>query len=376
MTAEDQAKTSPDAAEEATAKAGPDPIRKITRIVLLAGAVYLGFYIAGDRLTPYTDQARIQTLVTPIVPRVAGHLTAVDVRLHSVVETGDRMFQIDPRPFRIAVLTAEANLDLAAQHVGAQTATVKSATARLGVARAQLDRAQRNYSRTKNIVEYNPGALSQADRDRAETGLDQALERVTSSEAELQRAREQLGAEGPENPQLRVAVAALEQAQFDLAFTDIIAPDHGIIESFNVSVGFYAQPGQPLATFVSQRGQWIQADMKENNIGHIEVGDPVEFVLDVAPGKIFKGKVQSVGTGVSTGGSTNRGELPTVSSSSGWLRDPQRFPVIIAIESDGARKFLRPGGQVDVVVYSGDNFLLNALGKLKIRLSSVISYVR
>ncbi len=376
MTAEDQPTTSPDAAEKASTRSGPDPIRKITRIVLLAGIVYLGFYIAGDRLTPYTDQARIQTLVTPIVPRVAGHLTAVDVRLHSVVEDGDRMFQIDPRPFRIAVLTAEANLDLAAQQVGAQTATVKSATAGLGVARAQLDRAQRNYSRTKNIVEYNPGALSQADRDRAETGLDQALERVTSAEAELQRAREQLGAEGPENPQLRVAVAALEQAQFDLAFTDIIAPDHGIVESFNVSVGFYAQPGQALATFVSQRGQWIQADMKENNIGNIEVGDPVEFVLDVAPGNVFKGTVQSVGTGVSTGGATNRGELPTVSSSSGWLRDPQRFPVIIAIESEGARRFLRPGGQADVVVYSGSNLLLNALGKLKIRLSSVISYVR
>jgi len=376
MTEEDQPVTNPDTGSESADSGGLDPIRKITRIVLLAGVVYVGFYIAGDRLTPYTDQARIQALVTPIVPRVAGHLTAVDVRLHSVVEHGDRMFQIDPRPFRIAVLTAEANLDMAGQHVGAQTATVKSATARLGVARAQLDRAQRNYSRTKNIVEYNPGALSQADRDRAETGLDQALERVTSSEAELQRAREQLGAEGPENPQLRVAVAALEQAQFDLAFTDIIAPDHGVVESFNVSVGFYAQPGQALATFVSQRGQWIQADMKENNIGNIEVGDPVEFVLDVAPGEIFKGKVQSVGTGVSTGGATNRGELPTVSSSSGWLRDPQRFPVIIAIESNGARRFLRPGGQVDVVVYSGDNFLLNALGKLKIRLSSVISYVR
>lgn len=376
MTAEDQPTIDPDAVSETTDKSGPDPIRKITRIALLVGVVYLGFYIAGDRLAPATDQARVQVLVTPIVPRVAGHLTAVDVRLHSVVEHGDRMFQIDPRPFRIAVLTAEANLDLAGQQVGAQTATVKTATAQLGVARAQLDRAQRNYTRTKNIVEYNPGALSQADRDRAETGLDQALERVTSAEAELQRAREQLGVEGPENPQLRVAVAALEQAQFDLAFTDVIAPDHGVVESFNVSVGFYAQPGQPLATFVSQRGQWIQADMKENNIGNIEVGDPVEFVLDVAPGKIFKGTVRSVGTGVSTGETTNRGELPTVSSASGWLRDPQRFPVIIAIESDGAQRFLRPGGQVNVVVYTGDNVLLNALGKLKIRLSSVISYVR
>ena len=376
MTAEDQTSADPGTTSDTTTRAGPDPIRRITRIVLLAGLVYLGFYVAGDRLTPYTDQARVHALVTPIVPRVAGYLTAVDVRLHSVVEGGDRMFRIDPRPFEFAVHGAEANLDMAAQQMGAQTATVKSATARLGVARAQLDRAQRNYSRTRSIIDNNPGALSQADQDRAETGLDQALERVSSAEAELQRAREQLGAEGPENPQIRSAVATLEQAQLDLAFTDIIAPDRGIVESFNVSVGFYAQPGQPLATFVSRRDQWIQADLKENNIGHIDVGDRVEFVLDVAPGKVFRGRVRSVGTGVSTGGPTNRGELPTVSSSSGWLRDPQRFPVIIAIESDGARGLLRPGGQVDVVVYSGENVLLNALGRLRIRLSSLISYVR
>ena len=90
MTEEDQPTTNPDAASETADTGGPDPIRKITRIVLLVGAVYVGFYIAGDRLAPYTDQARVQALVTPIVPRVAGHLTAVDVRLHSVVEHGDR----------------------------------------------------------------------------------------------------------------------------------------------------------------------------------------------------------------------------------------------------------------------------------------------
>jgi multidrug resistance efflux pump len=216
---------------------GPDPIKKITRIVLLGLVVYVGFYIFADRKTPYTDQGRVQALVTPIVPRVAGHLTQIDVRLHSVVDEGDPMFVIDKRPYEVAVLQAEANLDLVGQQVGSQMATVKSATARLGVARAQLDRAQRNYARTKTILDNNPGALSQADKDRAETGLDQAIERVSSAEADLERAREQLGVEGPQNAQLRVALATLEQAQLDLAFTEIFAPDRGIIESFNVYRG-------------------------------------------------------------------------------------------------------------------------------------------
>jgi multidrug resistance efflux pump len=362
---------------EAPKKSGPDPVRRITRVVLAVLLVYLVFYVLADRRTPHTDQGRVQALVTPIVPRVSGYLTDVDVRLHSIVSTGDRMFAIDRRPYEIAVLQAEANLDAAGQQVGAQTASVSSAAAQLGVAKAQLDRAQRNYERTRTILENNPGALSQADKDRAETALDQALERVASAEANLKRSQEQLGAEGPENAQIRVAVAALEKAQLDLAFTEILAPDEGIIESFNVAVGFNAQAGQPLATFVSHRDQWIVANMKENNLGNIEVGDPVEFVLDVAPGRVFEGHVRSVGAGVKVGGGpTSRGELPSVSGQSGWLRDPQRFEVIVGIDSPGALEYLRPGGQVDVVVYTGDNALLNLIARIRMRLTGLISYVR
>jgi multidrug resistance efflux pump len=367
----------PETADHGDAPAtNKDPIRRITLIVLLLALAFFVWYVLADRLTPYTDQARIQALVTPIVPRVSGYVTKVDVRLHSVVQEGDLVFQIDTRPYELAVRSAEANLDLAAQQVGAQTATVKSATAGLGVARAQLDRAQRNYDRTQRILASNPGALSQADKDRAETALDQALERVRSAEADLQRAKEQLGAEGSENAQLRAAIVALEQAQLDLAFTSIHAPDQGAIESFNVNVGFYAQPGQPLATFVSSRDVWIQADMRENNISNIEVGNPVEFSLDVAPGRVFEGEVRSVGYGVSTDGGINRGDLPTISSSTGWLRDPQRFPVIIALGAGEATGYLRVGGQADVVVYTGDHALLNLLSRVRIRLRSLISYVR
>ena len=362
---------------ETPKEAAKDPVRRITRIVLVVLVVYLALYVLAERRTPYTDQARVQALVTPIVPRVSGYLTEVDVRLHSIVSAGDRMFAIDRRPYEIAVLQAEANLDAAGQQVGAQTASVKSAAAQLGVAKAQLDRAQRNYERTRSILESNPGALSQADKDRAETALDQALERVASAEANLKRSQEQLGEEGPDNAQVRVAVAALEKAQLDLAFTDILAPDDGIIESFNVNVGFNAQAGQPLATFVSHRDQWIVANLKENNLGNIEVGDPVEFVLDVAPGRVFEGRVRSVGAGVNVGaGPTNRGELPSVSGQNSWLRDPQRFPVIIAIDSPGALAELRPGGQADVVVYTGDNALLNLIARIRIRLTGLVSYVR
>jgi len=327
------------------------PITLVTVIALFFSALILIWYILFNRHAPFTDQARINGLMIPIVPRVSGNLTKINVRMHSKVKAGDTLFQIDRRPFLLAVERTEANLDHTAQNVAARTASVKSAAGRLGMARAQLDRAQRNWDRVQRVLQENPGALSQSGRDQAETSLSQATEQVASAEADLERSQQALGISGEGNPQFRSSVKALEQAQLDLAFTSIVSASDGYIESFSIDMGYFASTGQPLVTFVSERDTWIQADFKENNLSNMKIGDPVEFVLDVAPGQVFKGEVRSIGYGVSTG-NTNRGDLPSISSSQGWLRDPQRFPAIISFDNRELDALLRRGGQVDVVVYS------------------------
>jgi multidrug resistance efflux pump len=357
-------------------KENKTPVKTITIIVLLISLLFFIWYVLSDRHVPYTDQARINGLMVPVVPGVSGNLTGINVKLHSKVKAGDTLFQVDRRPFILAVQIAEANVDNTAQSVASKTASVKSAAGRLGMARAQLDRAQRDWNRVQTVLLENPGALSQADKDQSETGLSQATEQVASAEADLERAELSLGISGDQNPQFIAAVKTLEQAQLDLAYTSIIASTDGYIESFSIDLGYYAAAGQPLATLVPDVGKWIQADMKENNISLMKPGDKVEFLLDVSPGKILNGEIRSIGYGVSTG-NTNRGDLPNVGGSSGWLRDPQRFPVIIAFNEPGLSDQLRLGGQVDVVVFTRDKGgLLKALGKLRIRINSWLSYVR
>ena len=352
-----------------------NPVKKLTLVVVAICFVMFVIYVLSDRHTPYTDQARIKGLSIPVVANVAGYITDISVQLHSPLTVGDTIFQIDKRPYELAIRTAEARLQNTQQQVGAKTATVESAAGRLGVARAQLDRAQRNYDRVMKVLEENPGALSLADRDAAETALTQAVEQVASAEADLEKAEQQLGVSGPDNPQVRSAVVALEQAHLNLAFSTIITPAAGVIESFNVDLGYYASPGQPLAMLVTHTDLWIQADLKENNISNMKPGDPVEFVLDVAPGKIFEGKVRSLGYGVSSG-SSERGKLPDVQGRSGWLRDPQRFPVIISMDYQEVTPYARLGGQADVVVFTGDHSFLSLLGRWRLRVNSWLSYLR
>jgi len=352
------------------------PVKKITIVVLFFSVLFFVWYILSDRHAPYTDQARFKGLTVPIVSTVSGNVTKIYIQLHSKISAGDTLFQLDRRPFKIAVEKAEANLDNTAQGVAAQTASVKSAVGRLGVARAQLDRSQRNWDRVQKVMEENPGALSQSDRDESETSYSQAVERVSSAEADLERSQQTLGISGPSNPEFIAALKALEQAQLDLAYTTVIATADGYIESFSIDLGFYAGAGQPLATLVSSRDYWIEADMKENNISLMKPGHEVEFSLDVRPGKIFKGKVKSIGYGVSTG-NTNRGDLPDVKGTTGWLLDPQRFPVVISFHPEDFPDQVRLGGQVDVLVFTSEKRgFLAMMGKLRIRLISWLSYVR
>lgn len=362
--------------EESPPRRRLDPVRLITVAVLIVCIALFAWYLFSDRFTPTTDQARIEGFIVPVVPQVSGYLVDISVDLHDRVRAGQVLAQIDREPFELAVRSARAALANAGQQVGAQTAGIEAAAGKVGIAEARLDRSQRYYDRVQRVFERNPGALSQADRDNADASLAQAESNLISSEAQLERAKVELGSTGADNPMIETAAAALATAEFNLSQTTVIAWADGAVDSLALDVGHFAQAGQPIMSFVSDRGLWISAHLRENSLSHIEPGLPVDLVLDVAPGRIFSATVRSVGVGVSTGGSSNRGELPVVEGAQGWLRDPQRFPVILTVDEEDAAGLLRIGGQATVVIYTGDHPLLNRLARFRIWLESWLSYVR
>lgn len=150
-----------------------------------------------------------------------------------------------------------------------------------------------------------------------------------------------------------------------------------MVVDLSIAEGTFARAGHCLITFVSFDEVWIESYMTENNIAKVPVGNPVELVLDLYPGRIFEGIVSSITMAASDG--TPPGGLPQPPRVDGWMRDPQRFPVAIAMpgyEDGSDRADIRPmlNGQADVIVYAGDGWVLNALGAFYIRLMSVIAY--
>jgi multidrug resistance efflux pump len=354
---------------------GMDPVRKWTFIALGACAVLMIFYLVADRATPYTSQARVNALVVPIAAEVSGTVTAVEINSNHAVNAGDLLFQIDRERYRLAVETAMASLESARQATRASSADVDTAEAKIVSAKAQLQSTEQDAVRLRRIKEEDAGAISDRRIEIAENALAAAQGGLAAAESSLQRAIAALGETGDANTNVLQAQAALDQAQLDLTRTAVVAPDSGVITDVRVDRGNFAQAGAPLMTFVASHDVWIRADFTENNLGNIKPGDPVEIVFDALPGSMFKGAVRTTGFGVNVD-SAPLGSLPTIDNDRQWLRDAQRFSVLVDFELANAqeRGAIRVGGQASVIVYADSGWIMTLLGKIKMRLVSVFTY--
>ncbi|CAB3761919.1 HlyD family secretion protein [Paraburkholderia humisilvae] len=354
-----------------------DPSGKALRWVVCLIVVSLIWYLLADRLTPYTQQARIEANVVPVAAEVSGRVTGVRVHNNDQVNAGDVLFEIDTEPYRIAVDRARADLESTRRQIGASTAGIESAQASLRAAMANEVKARQDSERLERLYREDQGTVSLRRLEVARATYDQARSQVAAAQAEVERAREQQGGSDADNAQLRSAAAALEKTELDLANTTVRARSAGVITDLRTEVGQFAAAGNPVMTLIAIRDVWISADMTENNLGHLKPGTPVLIALDARPGERFDGRVRSIGYGVSVGPGTPPGSLPTVQNSRDWLRPAQRFPVIVEFAKDERARLhdIRVGGQAEVMAFPLQGNPLNPPGRVFIWAMSWLSYL-
>ena len=352
-----------------------DPVRKWTFIILGLCIVLTALYMVADRETPFTGQARVHAFVVPITPQVAGNVISVEVANNDHVTAGQPLFRVDPTNYQQALEAAEASLQTVLQSVESGVSNVIAAEANVVSAEAGVWRAEADAKRMRRIREEDPGAISQRRIDQAEASLTAARGQLSAARASAEAARSALGATDESNAQVLQAKAALDKARVDLERTTVVAPRDGVVTDLRIDLGNFAAAGAPLMTFIATEQVWVRADLTENNLGNVKAGDRVELTFDVQPGKIYTGRIRETGFGVEVD-SNALGTLPTIDNQRNWLRDAQRFPVIIDVDFEkGAQGMgLRVGSQVSVIVYTGDHWLMNFLGRIYIRVIAVMSY--
>lgn len=348
-------------------------VSKWTGIVICLCILMLVLHVLSDKYTPYTSNGRINAFVVPIVPQVSGTLTEVDVANNQLVKEDQVLAVVDSTRYEYAVERAQADLQLATQTSEADVSGVASAQAKVSEAQANLTNAEVKGKRIIKLAEQ--GAASQSRADDAKSKIQANKARLASAQSELERAKSKLGGTGLDNAQVQQALAAMDSAQFDLYHSSIRAPSDGIITNLAIDIGHFASTGVPVMTFISMRNVWVQADFRENALINIKAGNGVELVLDAAPGRVFKGEVLSVGYGVSDSSSTNIGGLPTVQTTQGWLRQAQHIPVLIRFSDEESQGFKRVGGQVNAVIFTDGHPIMKTIGKVWIRIVSLMSHL-
>jgi membrane fusion protein, multidrug efflux system len=100
---------------------------------------------------------------------------------------------------------------------------------------------------------------------------------------------------------------------------------------------------------VSSRETWIEANYKETDLTHVEVGQPVTVKIDAYPDREWHGTVQSIAKATGAEFSV----LPAQNATGNWVKVTQRIPLRIAIEKRASDPELRIGMSADVEIDTG-----------------------
>ena len=223
------------------------------------------------------------------------------------------------------------------------------------ISRQQYDAAKANAEATASAEKADEQKLAQARKniDVAKAQLSAAEARVEQAKAGVLAARDdarQVSMKSADAQskiaKVEQARAALEAAELNLSYTEVVAPVDGVATHKQVEVGQIVQIGQGLMVVVPLHDVWVTANFKETQLRNMRPGQKAEVRVDTY-GKTFPGHVDSIAG--ATGSVLSL--LPPENATGNYVKVVQRIPVKIVLDPIPADKaVLRPGMNVDATV--------------------------
>ena len=323
-------------------------------ILLLAALAWLGYWIVYQRHFESTDDAYVAADIIQVTSEVAGTVTAVHADDTQSVRRGDLLVELDPADANLGVAAAEAELAQAVRDVSAQFARETQLRADLAVRQLMLERARRDLQRREPLT---------ADGAVSEEELAHARDTVAEQEAAVAAARSALdtlvaqvrGTSVATHPQVLRAEAALRNALLALRRTRLLAPITGTVAKRSVEIGERIGPGTSLLALVSLGEVWVDANVREVQVGRIRIGQAVTVRSDAyGSGVTYHGRV----AGLAAGSGSAFALLPAQNASGNWIKIVQRVPIRVSLDPEEVRAHpLRVGtsivARIDVSDASG-----------------------
>jgi multidrug resistance efflux pump len=350
---------------------------------------------------PSSSDVRVYKYTIPIVSQVRGRVLEVPVVEGNVlVKKGDVLFRVDPTPYQLEVNTLEAQLANAQGSQRELEESVTGARAKIAETRGAIEQAA---SRTREVSARLDLARKRVDqyRELAGTGagnrfdLERATADVQELEGQLAAARsaetqaragegqaiaserqiqQKLGAKSKgEFAQVAQIRAQLENAKWLLGETTTRSPCDCYVINLQLRPGAFVAglPLNPVMTLVEAEGQ-VVAMFNQNELHQVASGNEAEFALNTLPGRIIKGKVDSVIWAQGLGQLPASGTIPMTGM---MAMPPGRYGVKFDIAERDKELFLAAGAAGAAAIYTEHLEAVHILRKVILRVGSYLNYL-
>ncbi|WP_110650474.1 HlyD family secretion protein [Salinicola peritrichatus] len=360
----------------------------ILAIVVVLCLIWIGLAVA-HRLTHVSEQdARVMADQVTVSSRLEGWVTNFTLTEGDTLHKGDTVASLysEPDQHRLKALTAnvatqqarvdyeQARLATAEKQLrGGMNLTsrqLEASKAAEKAAQARLTEAERDFKRSDKL--YQQHSVSEQRRDQDYYAYQAALAEHAQAQQEVQVSQaladnaqvgfingSQMPLPNPEvlRQQVRIArqelaeaQAELQQEQLRIADLEIKSPIDGVVNKTLVDQGEYVSAGQPILMMHDPSKLWVEANIKETEIGELRVGQPVAITVDAFPDQSFSGHVAVIGRAATS----QFALLPDPNPSGNFTKITQRIPVRIRFD-DGPIDLIGPGMMVEVDIdVSGD----------------------
>ncbi len=303
--------------------------------------VFLIFVIGLRFVTPYSTDAKMIQHTIQLVPRLPEPtlVTEVLVEPNVPVTKGQPLFQFDRRPYEYQVKQLEAKLAEAKQNVRVLKADVEVAVQKVAKAKSELEYANYQQLLARDLAKRGAGTEEDLQKWTAQVKVQEAAVKEALAEVERARLRYESQIDGV-NTTVAAIQAQLDQALYYLDNTTLVAPEDGRIFNLQVRSGMVSGDWRigAIASFICDADRYLLATYSQESLKYVKAGQPLEIALNLCPGQIFKGKVESIWRGSGAGQMLPSGSLPKFQPQPPEM--PQgRFAVAILMDDLDQSKF-------------------------------------
>ena len=300
-------------------------------VILLAGAAV--YWVNGGQ-AEVTDNANLHQARINVASDLGGRIVSVGVADGKMVTRGAVMFQVDPEPYRLALLQADIGVAAARLQVAQLKGAYAAVVAQDKVAEDDSKFLTEELNRQLELSTRGVGTVTAL--DTARNAARRAGEQANLARVSVDNAKAALGGDPDidtdRHPAVQAALAAQEQAQYRLDLTEVKAPTDGLIyQATSFKPGQFVTAGAALFTLLPAGDLWIDANFKETQLAHIKPGAVAKVTFDVDTSQSLDCAVDAIGAGTGSEFSL----LPAQNATGNWVKVTQRVPVRVRCDAIG-----------------------------------------